>query len=141
MNKEFLMIASMAVGGLGFSIGGTGPKWVRRYVMPLLLGVICFFAGLVWWRCLGMALSLSPVLHLGYGEKISYWRKALIFASYSLTTLWLGLSVWQILLPCLALLLFLLSNQKWSSSTFVWKICEFIIGSLIGITIASLISR
>lgn len=129
----------MAVGGLCFSFGGTGWKPARRFIMPVLLGLICLFAGFSWWQSLGLSVTLSIVLHLGYGEKSPYWKKSLIFASYGLATLWLGFSVWQIITPIGCLLLFLGSNTKWSSNAFLWKICEFLMGSLIGITIAHLI--
>jgi len=38
-SNEILMIACMGTGGILFAIGGTGYKWARRYVMPILLTV------------------------------------------------------------------------------------------------------
>ena len=37
MNTEWLMIACMGGGGILFAVGGTGFKWARRFVLPVLL--------------------------------------------------------------------------------------------------------
>lgn len=143
---EWIMIAAMATGGILFAAGGTdipgigGQKWIRRYILPLALGLMEHFAYMPFWKVCCFVVSLSVVLHFPYGDKTPLWRKALTFASYSLSTLWLGLSWWQLILPPSVLGVYLLSNWKWSSNTFLWKICEFIIGSLIGIVVASLIA-
>ena len=139
INKEWLIIASMAVGSIGFSVGGTGPKYVRRYIMPFLLGLIVLASGVVLWKCIALWLTLTGVMHLGYGEKYSYFQKFLIGISFILPTLFLGFSYWQMITPLAFVGIFKLSNTKWAGNTFVWKICEFIFGGLIGITIASLI--
>ncbi len=144
---EWLMVAVMGISGILFAAGGTdipgigGQKWIRRFILPFAVSLICFFAGFAPYRCIILLVLLSASLHLGYGTKVPYWRKILTFCSYSIATLALGFSYWQILSPILITLIFWLSNQKWSSNTFVWKIAEYLIGSLIGITIAHLISQ
>lgn len=144
---EWLMVAIMGISGILFAAGGTdipgigGQKWIRRFLLPVVAALICFFAGFHWIRCVVLLVLLIAALHLGYGIKVPYWRKILTFCSYSIATLALGFSYWQLLSPALIALIFLLSNYKLTSSTFVWKICEFLMGSLIGITIAHLISQ
>jgi len=136
---EWLMIAAMAGSGAMFAIGGTGPKFVRRFILPVYLGVIALLSHIIWWKCLGLALPLVAALSLGYGEKKPYWYKGLVFISYVLPTLFLGFTWWQIITPPLCLLMFRLSNWKPTSHIFRWKICEFAMGALIGITVASLL--
>ena len=139
LNNEWLMIASMANGGILFAVGGTGFKWIRRFLMPFIFGFLCLFGGFELWRCLGLWLTMSGVMHLGYGERYPYWAKFIIGCSYAATTLFLGFSWWQIITPVCFVGMFWLSNQKFSSNTFLWKIVEFMTGCLIGVTIASLI--
>ena len=137
---EWLMIACMGIGGVGFAVGGTGFKWVRRYLMPLLLGGIALISGIIWWKCLAMAVSMIVALSLPYGDRTPYWLKFIVFMTYPASTLWLGLSWWQPITALVCFGVFCLSNWKPTENTFVWKICEFIMGSSIGITVASLIS-
>jgi len=139
MNHEWLMIAAMAVGSICFAVGGTGPKWVRRYIMPVLLGVIALIAGEVWHRCLGYTLTLMIAVHLGYGEKYPYWAKFLVGCAFVLPSLFFGFTWWQVITPIVFVGMFKISNMPFSSNSFVWKIVEFLTGGLIGVTLANLI--
>jgi len=136
---EWLQILCMVIGGACFAIGGTGPKWVRRYVMPVLLAAIAVFAGDKPWQALCMALCLVVSLSMGYGERTPFWRKVLVFCSYFASTMWLGFTPWQVFGPIFITIIFYLSNTAATSKMFFWKSCEFIMGSLIGITVAALI--
>jgi hypothetical protein len=131
----------MSIAGTCFAIGGTGPKWVRRYLLPVLLGFIALISGVLWWKCLGMSLCLIGALSMGYGERTPYWMKFLVFCSYFASTAWLGFTPWQIMGPFLIFGLFFFSNLKNTAYVFFWKACEFIMGSLIGITVAALIAK
>lgn len=139
--NEWLMIASMGFGGILFAVGGTGPKYARRYILPFLLGIICFLAHIELWRCIALWLTMTGVLHLGYGESLPYWRKGLTFIAYVLPTLFIGFSLWQIAIPIVMFALFFFSNCKYTRMMFPWKICEFCYGSGLGIILAHLISR
>lgn len=139
--KEWLMIGVMATGGIGFAIGGTGFRFVRFAIMPLLLGALCYYAGIAWWRDLAFACTAGGILTLGYGDKVPMWRKCLVFAGYGLMTVWLGLTAWQVMILLAVITLYLLSNWKVTASTFVWKICEFLFGTYIGCAIANIISN
>ena len=139
MNKEWLMIACMAVGAVCFAVGGTGPKYVRRFIMPFLLAGIALISGEIWWRCVAFWATMTGVTHLGYGEKYPYWAKFLVGISFILPTMFFGFSYWQAITPIAFLGMFKLSNTSWGANTFVWKICEFLTGGFIGVTVASLI--
>lgn len=139
MNKEYLQIASMVSAALFGTLGGTGFRWMRIFLLPFLLGLFSFLSGFVWWRCLAMAICLGGSLSLPYGEDTPYWQKFLTACCWSASTLWLEFSPWQIVLPILFITIFILSNYKKTAKMFNWKICEFIFCSSIGIIIAHLI--
>ena len=131
----------MGLGGICFAVGGTGIKYVRRFILPALLALIALLSGFAWQACLGYAVAQSVTLCLPYGSKTPYWLKFLVFMSYALPSLLLGFTYWQIILPLVCFGAFALSNWKVTAETFAWKIVEFVIGTILGTTIASLISK
>lgn len=146
MNPEVYQILLMTVCGFLFALGGTeisktikGNKWIRRFLLPAVVGGICFFTGFEWWRLAAFVATQTASLHLGYGEKLPYWRKLLTAIAYVLPSLFFGLSQWQLLTPALFVLMFFLSNLRFTSSLFKWKFVEFLTGAFIGITISDLI--
>lgn len=142
MNKEWFMIMLFAVGVILFPAGGTTWRiFLRLSLMPVLMGVICFFAGVVWWRDLLFAGSLAGAVSLPYGEKYNYWIKLATFTAYSLATFWIGWTWWQLISPPVCLLIFFLSNWKPTAGIFLWKICEACFGLLIAVMVASIIGR
>ena len=136
--NEYLMIVIMAYCGIMFAVGGTCWKPARRYGIPLFLAIIAYYSHVSWWQCLGMAISLIVALSSGYGSGSAYIKKALVFLSYGLSFLWLGWSLWVVLMPVMCLSIFALSNWKYTTSDFFWKGCEFMYGVLIGITFISM---
>lgn len=139
MITEIYMTLIMAVGGLGFAIGGSGYKWVRRYLMPVVIAVLCYLAGVGYERCLGYGLTYIGVLHLGYGESLPYWRKTLTAIAYVTPTFFLGFTFWQVLAPVIFIVMFWLSNQKATAEMFQWKIVEFLTGTYYAVVAAYLI--
>lgn len=137
--NEWMMIITMALCSTLFAVGGTKGKYWRRYVLPAGLAVIAVLSGVIWWKVIGLTLSLIIALSSGYGSNSSYWKKALVFSTYGLVFLWLGFSYWVIITPILCLLIFRLSNWKPMANTFFWKACEYVYGTLIGITFISTI--
>jgi len=147
MNIEVWYIIVMSLSGALGALGGTqisdeikGQKWIRRFMLPILLGLFCFFVGhFDWWRCLILTGGLIGAFCLPYGSRTPYWLKTLVGMTYMLPTIALGhFSIWQIVSPVIFIGLFKLSNIKWFSNFVVWKIWEFVIFALIGITIVSL---
>ena len=128
--NEWLMILILPLCVALFAIGGTGFKWARRFVMPVLLGALALL-WCPWWACLGYTATLILALCLPYGSNTPYWGKALVFTLYGLTGLWFGWSWWVPVVPVGCMLLFIFSNFKLTASSFVWKICEGGMGFLL----------
>ena len=110
MNKEMLMIIAMGTGGICFSLGGTGFKWARRFLLPAILAILAILGGILWWKALAMGGCLIVALCLPYGDKIPYPVKFLVMCSYFVSTLWLGFSYWQAIGLAIVIILFKLSN-------------------------------
>lgn len=145
---EWLMIAYVVFGAFLFAAGGTqisskigGQKWIRRFLLPFIFGIITYFGGFIWWKALGVCLGYILVFHFGYGEKKPWWYRLLIGVSYSLPSLFLGITLWQILIPIIFIGMFLLSNWRKTAKEFPWKVCEASYGGIIGITLATLLSK
>jgi hypothetical protein len=144
--SEWMMIASIAFGTILFPAGGThipgigGQKWLRRYLMPVLLGGIALLSGFPAWTVACYTIGLIVALTLGYGETKPYWYKFLVFCGYSAPSLFLGLTIWQAITPVVLLLLFWLSNRPGIAKDVPWKVWEASAGFLIGVTLAVLMS-
>lgn len=146
MINEWLMILIMAVCGAAFAAGGThidgigGQKWIRRFGIPLFLFGMSRLIGVYIWGAVGMSVLLCVALHMGYGERAPYWKKALIFAGYGLPFLFVGWSWWIIIMPVVCLTMFRLSNWRPLSKAFFWKSVELLYGVMIGITFIDAVS-
>lgn len=137
MNVEWLQIACMGLGGVLFAAGGTGFKWMRRFLLPVLLAGIALISGVPAWSCLGLAFGLIVVLCLPYGSGTPYWLKLLVFMAYPLPSLFIGFTWWQPICAIVCFGCFCLSNWKPTAETFFWKCVEFILGLMIGLTVAA----
>ena len=129
MNREILMMIAMGSGIL-FPIGGYRWKWLRRYLLPVILGVVALLGGAIWWRALAMTVGLGIVFSLPYGDKTPTWLRYIVGISYVLPTFFLGFTFFQIVAPIAFIGLF-----KYTP----WKIWEYIQGGLIGIIVARLL--
>lgn len=95
-----------------------------------------------WWQLLIVCIGLIVALSLGYGEKRpSYWYKFMIGISYSIPFLAIGFNYWMLITPIAFIVLFKLSNTSLFEKLFVWKICEFLFGTNIGITAALFVNE
>ena len=146
--SELLMIAIMSISGILFSLGGTeipyfktGFKWLRRFVLPIFLALGCVLSGVSWWQASIYALLLCASLHMGYGSSSPYWKKFLIFVSYSGVSAVIGLSWWLVITPVLLLLLFIGSNWKPMASSIFWKAAEFVMGTLIAVSLIAAVNN
>lgn len=138
MDKELLGIAAITLSPLLYMLGGYHWKWMRRFLLPAVLGAILLLTGAIWWEVLIFAIAQAITFTLPYGERTPYWLKALVGCSFALPSLILGLTIWQAAIPIIFITTFILSNYKKTAKEFPWKICEGITGFLIGIIVARL---
>ena len=136
------MVFLPGLGWILFAFGGTqisdkigGKKWIRRFVLPLILFVGCMTVSTVW-QSLGVMVLAMAAFHLGYGDGKSWAGRAIVGVAYGFIGAPVGLSVWNLVTALGFISLFWLSNQKATARTFTWKICEGTFGALVGIEIA-----
>ena len=140
MVNEWLMIYVMASTGILFAVGGTGFKWARRFVLPLNLAAIGLICHEPAWRLACFAVSLIVALCLPYGERTAYWLKAIVFCMYGLPFLWLGWTWWIIMVPVGMMLMFVLSNWKYTADIFFWKGVEFMWGLMLALAFIGVVN-
>lgn len=129
--NEWLMILSMAWSTTLFAVGGTKGKYWRRFVLPIGLAGMALLNH-HWWVCLAYAVILSAFLHLGYGDRCSWLKRAFIFTGYGCAALVFALTWWALIVPLVCLGLFKASNSRLTEKSFPWKVCEAGMGFLIG---------
>lgn len=139
MNKEMYMVVVPAVSWLLFALGGTTNKGWRRYALPLFYWLVCTLEDRMGAIFVGMLAMI--VFSLGYGDGSKWEKRLAVFASYGLISLPIGWSAWNVITPIDVTLLYLLSNYKKTASTFVWKICEGMMGALVGVQVAYVLMR
>lgn len=136
MSAEYALIILPPLCWVLFALGGTGFKWLRRFVLPGVLGLAGFIYGKEILACLSVLALSCLVLCLSYGEGKSWLYRAVIAVSYSAVLLPYGFTAWNIIFPIVFFGLFWLSNQKWAEKIVVWKIVEGTAGLLMGLTTA-----
>lgn len=135
----------MALGGILFASGGTdipkvgGQIWLRRFLLPVCFGLLCYFSKEVWWRDIILSIGLCIAFILPYGSSSPYWKKAITACCFSLPTLILGFTFWQVFTPAAFLGMFWMSNSNYWKRLFPWKVVEFLTGTYIAVTIISLL--
>jgi hypothetical protein len=147
LNPELWMVFLPAISAMLFALGGTqisatipGKKWIRRFVLPIILGICVYFAGFGLIRAIVTTLISSIAFIQGYGERASWAKRVLIFSSYGMISLAFGVSWWNLICVGGCIVLFLLSNWKLTAKTFAWKVCESSMGFFVGMQVAFLLS-
>ena len=138
INKELAYIIILPITAFLWMAGGTWHKSYRRFGIPLLFLVMMLLYHITWWQACLTTLLTCGAYHLGYGVNHPWREKAFTALAYSVSTFPLGFTPWQIVVPLLFLLTFILSLNKHTKSMFPWKICEGLTGFTIGITVAHL---
>jgi len=139
--QEYLMILIFVLSSGLWALGGTKGKFWRRYVLPVALGTIALIGGISFSKIIIFIPLLTLFASLGYGDGKSYWYRTLIGCLYSLSTLPLGLTIWQLVLPVVFISTFALSNYSKTKNEFPWKICELLTGGFLGLIVAVLIAK
>jgi len=132
---EWIIIGMVVLSSALFAAGGTGFKFARRFIMPVILAGGAFFLGIVWWKCFLTLFLTIGACHLGYGESHPLWRKALAILALGLCLLPLASGV-NALLTLIVPLVF--SMNYWLSRKFNWwthKISELSAGFSMGIVV------
>ena len=152
-NQEIIAMIMMTLGVLLWPLGGFRWKGFRRYVLPMCFCPLLVFYGVSLWQSLICCGLFSLVSHLGYGQSTPWLipfqgsggksrsSKLLTALSYNLPALVIGWTWWMILTPVIFLGTFALSNWRYTSKDFSWKICEAITSLTIMITILGALQR
>ncbi len=141
IDKELIMIVIITLCVLLGMLGGWRWKWLRRYLLPVLLGLVIYQIPSSAQKVPYFVLSLIIALCLPYGQNTPFKLKILTFSAIFGSTLWLGFSWWQVIGVIIVSLLFRISNTKWGQNIIFWKAWEAITFLLLGITISSIIGR
>jgi len=125
--------ALVGIGAACWAIGGGGPKWVRRYLWPSILGIVGLLFTGSWLSVLGAA-CLSGACHLGYGEGTSTAWRVIVWSSYGFALIPFGVPWWFGLITA-----GILTGCWWLSRTYnwiTWKWWELTAGALQGFAVA-----
>lgn len=126
--SEWQMIALVAGNTALFALGGTYSKIYRRYLLPVWTII---WLPMLWpWPLIGVIVTLSAVLHLGYGERTSWPVKLAVFASYAAPAAFLS---WPVALIGGVLLACWLGTYMALSHRYQWmthKLFELLAGFL-----------
>ena len=141
MNIELIYILMMSLSGGLYALGGTGgwklaSKLWRRAGIPAFLALSLHFLGVEHTIIALSCITLSVGLCMGYGDSKRWSYRAIVFSTYAISTLFIGFSAWVLISPIASIILFYLSRKLFQNH-FVWKICEFLFGAMIGVSYVS----
>ena len=138
MNIEILGLITIITSGVLFRLGGMGfppfKKGWRRFILPIFLGIIGIMASQHKIELLCAVIGSGVAFSLPYGSKTPYWLKCIVAVTFTLPVLFLGFTIWIIIVPILFITLFILSNWKKTQGEFGHAITEILTGIGIGIT-------
>ena len=126
---EWRMIALMVSGVACWTIGGTGYKWVRRYLWAVIV-MLSLLGAVAWWKALAVGMTLIATAVLPYGDRTPWWAKVLVFASLGAHVIWLDITfgLWWALGTAIPLATLMLLSRTYSRVT--WKVWEGFSGFL-----------
>ena len=131
MTREWAYIIMFCGGALLFAIGGTGFKWVRRYLLPILLGVVALLSHVSILSAIGTCVLSSVAFHLPYGSNSPIWLRGLTAIAFGACLLPFQLSP-LCFIPTLAFIALYWLSRKFN--WFTWKWTELLTGAIWGIT-------
>lgn len=126
--NEWIMIGLLGLAPMLYCIGGKGFKWVRRFILPLILGIGAVILSESLLRGIGVWLLATGCFHLGYGESASDLQKILVMLAHGLclAPLILGANAIIMIIPPLSFGMAYWLSRKFN--WFTWKISEAIAG-------------
>lgn len=122
--------------------GGYCWKPARRFLMPAFGTIFAFLYPRSKlkksWKVIWIMLSCIG-LSMGYGESHTIFDRILFSIICVLPTLFLGLSIWQIIFPLSFLFFFWASNKYHSATLYRWHFVELYVGAIWGLMLASVL--
>lgn len=128
-----MILITIFSSGILYSLGGLIWKPFRRYGIPLLYTIISTINGTYDLKVFLATLALCGALHLGYGTSSNWLLRILYALAISLPALIIKFNFWMIVLPIVFLGTFYLSNKPKWQYIFNWRICEALVGIVMGI--------
>lgn len=124
---ELLLKLVPAITSVCFSIGGTGYKWIRRWILPYTMTLL---HKNVW-----VFILTVIAMHLPYGDSLKEhpWIRYIVFGAFFLPFLILGWTWWILVSWLITSILFIVSNSNWGEKIVPHWIWEPIVGFLMGI--------
>jgi len=122
-----------------YSLGGMFWKPLRRFGIPLFLLVVAFVSHIYNMNLFLSCVALCIALHLGYGEHSNWFMRIVYALAISAPSLLVGFNFWAIVLPVVFLSTYILSNSPKWKDIFNWRVCEFLVGSFMGILYSQII--
>lgn len=133
--QEWVYVILVPLSAMLFAIGGTGYKWVRRFVLPFIYSITALICGAAIWQVVSLGLLTCLAYCLPYGDSVDWTARALVLMAYPISTMVLGITWWQPIAAIMLIALFAASRAGW----LTWKIWELIAGFLMGVVIADLL--
>jgi hypothetical protein len=136
---EWIIIGLVTLSGALFAIGGTGFKWARRFVMPVVLGIGAYLLGIHLVSCIISTLLTIGAMHFPYGSNSPVWQRALTAFSFAVclaplafvfSPFGIGIDVLFTLITPIVFGFLYWVSLKWSFLT--WKLVELATGFAMG---------
>ena len=126
---EPLIIGILGSGGILWAIGGTGFKWARRFLLPVLYATVVFASGGSLLTCIWIGAATVAVNVLPYGDRTPPLIRWLVILLHNAPCLAINLMAWPVVLVASALSIGLFqATRKFNFITH--KIWEFGAGFL-----------
>lgn len=136
---EPLILFTLTIIPLLYSIGGLIWKPIRRYCVPMALACISLYNNSFGIREAISVALLCLGLHLGYGENKSWFKRVIYSLSISLPSIIIKFTPWCLVIPIVFLGTFYLSNNPKTAKLFNWRISEYLTGLSIAITYSQIL--
>ena len=126
---EPLIIMLIASGVLCWMVGGTGAKWVRRFLWPAIVASVLGISGQTWGSSIMVSFFVALSATLPYGDRTPRWLRSAVFLAVASPGLLLNLKIWPFVLIAWVLLMgAFIASRKWN--WFTHKIWEGFTGFL-----------
>lgn len=135
MSKEMAYIVMFCGGALLFAIGGTLWKPARRFILPILMGIVALLSGVFVLNVIGAVILSMVAFSMPYGSNTAIPIRAITAFAMGLCLLPLKLSFIVIIVPVVFQLGMWLS---WRFNWLTWKWVELFTGAIWGLTAVAL---